>query len=162
MIPIVTLKSSLRAVLFLFTTILAAAHAAAADKPVLVVFVCEHGTVKSVVAAAQFNHLAKQRGIKAEAVARGINLESEIPAVVVTGLKKDGLAPLEMKPTAFSQADVDGAACIVAMCELPKKFAQNSNLSSWTDIPPVTVDYEKARTALVEHIGVLLDALAHR
>ena len=36
-----------------------------------VVFVCEHGTVKSVIALAHFQRLARERGLPLRAISRG-------------------------------------------------------------------------------------------
>lgn len=150
---------SLRIFLFALASVLLVAASQAADKPAKVVFVCEHGAAKSIVAAAYFNHLAKERGINAEAVARGINLDPEIAPVASDNLKKEGLAPGEAKPTALSQSDVDGAVRVISMCELPEKFAKNAKVTSWTDIPPLGTDYAKARKVFLTHLGVLLDGL---
>jgi protein-tyrosine-phosphatase len=43
-----------------------------------ILFVCEHGSAKSVIAAAHFNQLAEQRRLPYHAVARGINPGREI------------------------------------------------------------------------------------
>ena len=59
----------------------------------VVLFVCEHGAVKSVIAAAHFNRLARERHLAMRAVARGTYPEAEIPSNVVSGLRADGLAP---------------------------------------------------------------------
>src|SRR5262249_35169486 len=47
-------------------------------KPATVVFVCLHGSVKSQVAAAHFNRIAKERGLPVIAVSRGIAVDKEI------------------------------------------------------------------------------------
>jgi hypothetical protein len=46
-------------------------------KPAIVVFVCLHGSVKSQMAAAHFNRIAKERGLPAIAVSRGIAVERD-------------------------------------------------------------------------------------
>jgi protein-tyrosine-phosphatase len=38
-----------------------------------IIFVCEHGAAKSVIAAAYFNRFAEQRGLNLRAAARGTN-----------------------------------------------------------------------------------------
>ena len=42
-----------------------------------VIFVCEHGAAKSVIATAYFNKLAAERGLKARATYRGVNPQAE-------------------------------------------------------------------------------------
>lgn len=43
-----------------------------------VLFVCEHGSAKSVVAAAHFNRLAEQRGLPFHAISRGTAPDEEM------------------------------------------------------------------------------------
>ena len=52
--------------------------AAPANKTI--VFVCLHGSVKSQMAAAHFNRIARERGLPFVAVSRGIAVDSSIPA----------------------------------------------------------------------------------
>ena len=57
-----------------------------------VVFVCEHGAVKSVVAAAIFNQLAADRGLPFRAISRGTDPDAAVPAPGRDGLRSEGLA----------------------------------------------------------------------
>ena len=53
------------------------------DNPIIV-FVCEHGAAKSVIAAAYFNKLAQEANSEVRAVARGTHPDSELsPKAVV-------------------------------------------------------------------------------
>jgi len=51
-----------------------------------VLFVCEHGGAKSVIAAAHFNKIAKERGLPYRAVTLGTAPDADIPAGVRKGL----------------------------------------------------------------------------
>jgi protein-tyrosine-phosphatase len=124
----------------------------------VVVFVCEHGVAKSVIAAAHFNRLARVRNLKMRAIARGTNPEDEIPSRVLTGLRADDLAPSE-KPTKLSESDVVDASRVVAFCKLPDTYYKKVAVEEWDDLPPVSEDYQKARDAILRHIGRLLDQL---
>ena len=74
-----------RVVLFSFmlsVSGLALAQAPAArgpHEPGRVVFVCEHGSVKSLIASLYFNQRAQQRGLPFKAVARGTAPDSAVP-----------------------------------------------------------------------------------
>ena len=57
-----------------------------------IVFVCEHGTVKSVLALAYFVQLAREKGLPFRAVSRGTAPDSMLPAFMIAGLQGDGLA----------------------------------------------------------------------
>ena len=124
----------------------------------VVVFVCEHGVAKSVIAAAHFNRLARIRNLRMRAIARGTNPEDEIPSRVLTGLRADDLAPGE-KPTKLSEGDVVGASRVVTFCKLPDTYYKKVRVEEWDDVPPVSEDYQKARDAILHHIGRLLDNL---
>ncbi len=125
----------------------------------LVLFVCEHGSAKSVVAAAHFNRLARERRVGLRAVSRGTNPDDEIAPFAARGLEADNLAFGET-PQRLLERDVEGAARIVAFCELPAVYGVSVPVEVWDDVPPVSEDYERARDAIVERVGGLLDQLA--
>src|SRR6476659_2500000 len=84
------------------------------------VFVCEHGAAKSVIATAYFNKIAAERGLRARAIYRGVNPQADLSVGALKGLRDDGLATPELKPSPIAQTDVDAAAGIFAIgCTLP-------------------------------------------
>src|SRR5688500_10210927 len=72
------------------------------DNPIIV-FVCEHGAAKSVIAAAYFNKLAQQANSEVRAIARGTHPDRELSPKAITGLKDDGLSPTERVPQQLSR-----------------------------------------------------------
>ena len=62
-------------ILFALSSV-ATARAGSADLTVL--FVCEHGSAKSTVAAAHFDRLAAERGLAARAISRGTSPDAEL------------------------------------------------------------------------------------
>jgi hypothetical protein len=56
-----------------------------------VVFVCEHGAAKSVIATAYFNKLAAERGLPHRATFRGTTPQDDLSVRAVAGLKEDGI-----------------------------------------------------------------------
>ena len=124
-----------------------------------IVFVCEHGSAKSVVAAAHFNRLADERGLGLRAVSRGTDPDAEIASNAVIGLKDDGLVAVEQWPTKLTQADAAGAARVVTFCELPTANLTDTPVERWDGVPLVSEDYAKARDEIVERLVRLLDAL---
>ncbi len=44
----------------------------------IIVFVCEHGAAKSVIAATYFNKLANEKGLNLKAIARGTHPDQEL------------------------------------------------------------------------------------
>jgi protein-tyrosine-phosphatase len=75
-----------------------------------VVFVCEHGAAKSVIAAAYFNKLAAERGLRARAVARGAAPQENLAKSAVNGLGADGIAAGLEAPQPLTADDVRGSA----------------------------------------------------
>src|SRR4029450_12083860 len=102
--------------------LIAALEQASAAVTASVVFVCEHGAAKSVVATAYFNKLAAERGLPFRAAFRGAGAagrrlpfratvrgrarQDNLSVRAVEGLKADGVAIPSGKPTAIGDADV--------------------------------------------------------
>lgn len=126
------------------------------DAERVVVFVCEHGSAKSIVAAAYFDKLAGERGLNLNAVARGTHPDEQIAPAATKGLAADGLAT-RGKPTRLSKSDVAGATRIVAFCDLPADLADRP-VEKW-QVPAVSEDYHAAREAIVRNVSRLLDDL---
>jgi len=56
-----------------------------------VLFVCLHGSAKSLIAAEYFNRLAAARGLGVRATSAGTEPDAEIPPRVAQGLRADGI-----------------------------------------------------------------------
>lgn len=124
-----------------------------------VLFVCEHGSAKSVVAAAHFNRLAEERGLPFRAISRGTVPDEGMAPPAVTGLLGDGLKPNDPAPRKLAQADLDAARRVITFCDLPPDLAAGSSVERW-EVPPVSVDYVKSRDAILANIEQLLRELA--
>jgi protein-tyrosine-phosphatase len=125
----------------------------------VIVFVCEHGAAKSILAAAYFNHFAKQSGLEFEAIARGTNPDPEISQQTVAGLSMDGLKPSESVPQKLSTDDIQSAERIIGFCDLPSEVREPFIVEQWEGIPAVSEDYDKARDAILERINYLIHNL---
>lgn len=122
-----------------------------------VLFVCEHGAAKSIIAAAHFNKLASEKNLDIRAIARGTNPDAELSSNTVAGLQADGLTPTESIPQKLSLADVESTQRVVTFCELPEEYRSKTVIEQWDGVPPVSDDYEKARDAIVERIHRLVN-----
>src|SRR5215831_13338321 len=80
-------------------------HAQSSEPSNTVVFVCEHGAAKSVLAAAYFNKLAVERHLDVRAVPRGVTPQEDLSASTMRGLKKDGVEIGVSKPQALTNYD---------------------------------------------------------
>jgi arsenate reductase len=144
-----------------------------------IVFVCEHGAALSVVSAAYFNKLAREKHLPFEAIARGVNPQEEIAVSARNGLAADGV-PLTIRefrgprqtrgsaagvvrPQPLSSDDVAGARRIVAFCPLPARFSGGkvTPVENWSDVPPTGAggNYALARDAILRHLRELIRQL---
>ena len=122
----------------------------------IIIFVCEHGAAKSIIAAAYFNKLAGEMGLDLKAIARGTNPDHELSPNTVKGLMEDGLHPIELAPQKLLPLDVESAQKIITFCELPEEYRLAAEVEQWDGIPPVSENYKTARDAIVEHLNRLM------
>src|SRR6266478_6234419 len=92
------MRPSVLTMIMLATAILAQQTKTTSTKPT-VVFVCEHGSAKSIIAAAEFERMAKEKGLNLNILARGTNPDAEITKLVRDGLEADGYDVGNLKPT---------------------------------------------------------------
>ena len=139
--------------------ILGALMTAPEPKPAgTILFVCEHGSAKSVVAAAHFNQLAAARGLPFRAISRGTVPDTEMAPVAVEGLRGDGLTPGDPVPAKLEQSDLDAAVRVVTFCALPPGLQARSPIEQW-EVPPVSTEYAASREAMLQRIERLLSEL---
>ena len=127
------------------------------SKSSIVLFVCEHGSAKSTIAAAHFNNLARERNLNARAISRGTDPDDAYPSNVIDGLLSDGLYAEESSPRKLTEEDVASACCVVSFRKLPPE--QSGDLRDWSDVPPVSVDYALARNDIVGRVKAVIDEL---
>ncbi len=123
-----------------------------------IVFVCEHGTVKSVIAMQLFNKLAAEQGSELRAVSRGTSPDSRVPQPIAQALSRDGLEPVGFKAKGLSRADLQNAARVVSIGADVLTVTKGSAVpvEAWNDIPAASADYAAARDALKAKIVDLL------
>jgi arsenate reductase (thioredoxin) len=125
-----------------------------------VVFVCEHGSVKSLIATSLLERAARERGIDVRAVSRGLEPDERVPPKIAAALLADGFDVAQFQPRALDETDVAGATRVIGIgVDLSGHEVPPSALRSWNDVPPASGDYAAARTSLERHIEALLDEL---
>jgi protein-tyrosine-phosphatase len=127
-----------------------------------ILFVCLHGSVKSQMAAAHFNRIARERGLPYTAISRGVEVDTSIPTRIRDGLNLDGLAPLDDVPQALTPNEAARAMKVIAFDAVPDDKRGLAEVSYWSDVPPATKDYSAARDVIVRHIGDLVPTLTER
>ena len=126
-----------------------------------VLFVCLHGAAKSVLAAADFERLARERGLDTRAAFAGTEPDPEIAPKVVQALLADGVDLRGRRPRRVTREDVERAARVVTFgCDLGDAAAPGARIERWDDVPAVSDDFGKARAAIDARLARLLDELA--
>lgn len=123
-----------------------------------VVFVCEHGAAKSVIASEYFNKLAAERGLAVRAVARGADPQAALSVSALRGLQADGLPPQLAAPRPLAASELRSSARIVAFdCRSPAMRPLAAMDACWDDVPTVSEDYGRARDAIRTHVAAMVE-----
>jgi len=126
-----------------------------------VVFVCEHGNVKSLIASEWFNKMARERGLAVRAVSRGVRPETPVPPAIAERLRLDGIDVRAFAPRALAPGDLEGAPRVVMIGVEPPVWVGRAGVrvDRWDGIPPATERYQASRDALRSRIEALIDSL---
>jgi hypothetical protein len=127
-----------------------------------IVFVCEHGSAKSIIAISYFNKIAKEKNLSWEAVSRGTSPDAEISAKTKKLLADDNMPVPSVKPQSLTQKDIDEAEQVILFYPLPKSLEGRDNLDYWLGIDAVNGDFERLRDDIVAKLLPLIDSLEHR
>jgi arsenate reductase len=137
-----------------------ATHALAQTASNTVLFVCEHGTAKSVVAAVHFNKLAAERGLPFRAISRGIAPDPAVPARISEGLAAEGLTvPHSYAPAPVSADDVNAAARVITFDVSLPAWHPGGTVTSWNGLPAFSDAYRPASEAIASRVDALLREL---
>jgi protein-tyrosine-phosphatase len=118
-----------------------------------VVFVCLHGSGKSLIAAEHLQRLADQQGLDVRATAAGLEPDAEIPAKVVNGLLEDGIDVRGRQPRRVTREALAGAWRVVAFgCDLKEVAPADLPVERWDDVPAVSEDFHRAREVIVARL----------
>ena len=127
-----------------------------------VLFVCQHGGAKSVIAAAYFNRLAGEMRLQYE----GFAVAAEdpypaVPAAVAELLDRDGFDVHDFQPRAVEECDIESAARVVRIgCDL--RVAEAADVEQWNDVPMASEDLAGSAAAIRRHVEALAETLRVR
>lgn len=126
-----------------------------------VLFVCLHGSAKSLIALEHFRRLAKERDMNVQADWTGVEPDAQIPPRVVQGLLGEGIDVRGWKPRQVTRTDIERASCVVTFgCDLGALEPSGIARERWDDVPAVSEGYKAARDVIVGRLPALLDGLA--
>ena len=129
-------------------------------KSPFVLFVCLHGSAKSVIASEYFRRLSAERGVSAECSAAGTEPDAAIPPGVVNGLGQDGIDVGALRPRPVVRADLERASLVVAFgCQVDAPPAGLA-IERWDDVPAVSENFVRARDAIAARVRMLVDKIA--
>jgi hypothetical protein len=119
--------------------------------PPTVVFVCQHGAAKSVIAAAYLARLAAAAGMELQAIARGTEPDEQVSPVAASGLEAAGI-PLPLQTPQRPTAGELGRAWRVV------SFGPELDVPAerWDDVPAVADGFEAVRDSIVARLAALL------
>lgn len=128
-----------------------------------VLFICEHGAARSVIASAYFNKVAQEKGLKYRAIFRGTDPDTMLTPATIKGLAHDGFDVKKWKPTKVTQHDVVNADEIVTFdCTIPAEIKSVKPLIKWDGIPAISVNYGVARDQIKSKVESLINELDRR
>lgn len=128
------------------------------DTSKTILFVCEHGSAKSIIATAHFNRLAKAEGINVRAISRGINPDSTIPKAINDHLIADGLKRHIGDPIQLTDSDLNNSEYVIVFNPLPQKYNQSGNITHW-NIPSFEAGYPVAKDSILTNIKRIIDKI---
>jgi arsenate reductase (thioredoxin) len=127
------------------------------------VFVCEHGSVKSLIAATIFNNAARERRLSFRSISRGIEPDASVPPKIAAALAAEGIDAAGFKPQRLSTSEIGHARRIVSIgVDLSAVAPKNVPVLRWDDVPPASADYAAAHRALTKRVDQLLIELQAR
>ncbi len=122
-----------------------------------VVFVCEHGAAKSVMAASELQRMAKERGLEVTVLSRGSNPDAEIAAGVRKELEAAGMVLGSAKPAKVSAQDLTGATRVISFGpDLSTFLPKGAKALDWSATPAPSQDYKAAREHILKQLEALL------
>lgn len=125
----------------------------------IVLFICEHGAGMSPIATAYFNKIAKENGLNAQAIFRGISINSALGIPIQKGLLNDNFNINGWKPKPISKYDTENAYQVVTLnCALPDQYSTNKPTIRWNNIP-ISEGYVRARDDLERRVRELVAIL---
>ena len=128
-----------------------------------VLFVCQHGNVKSIMAASYFNQQAEKLGLPYRAVARGVAPDSStVPQPIAAGLRADGIDVDGFRAEAVKASDTAASARVVtigATLSAQSEKAAGGRVEQWNDVPPASEGFAETRDAIKAHVRKLIEQL---
>lgn len=133
-------------------------QADSSTKTAPIVFVCLHGSAKSVIAAAHFRTFVSVLGKAIPAIAAGTEPDGAFPPHVLEGLRRDGVSPGADAPLAATRELLRGASHVVSFGpDVSAIVPPGCEVVYWKDVPNVSDGYAAARDEIVKRVAMLVE-----
>lgn len=128
--------------------------------PDTVLFICEHGTVRSLLAKLLFEEYAKEVGLAMVAVSRGTAIDSAVAPWMMRSLASDGFLIGSWHPQALAASDLAHARHVVSF-DLPTAVSASTHArrEQWDGFPSVSANYAAGRDTIAVRVRHLVDSL---
>ncbi len=127
-----------------------------------VLFVCEHGIAKSLLAKLLFEHHARAAGLTVRAEARATAPDAELPPWMLEQLQATQLDAADFKPRALDRADVAVASRVVSF-DLPEVAATAASCAvdgeQWDALPLASREFAATFAAIDARVRALVAEL---
>ena len=125
-----------------------------------ILFLCPHNAAKSVLAAAYFDQLARDRGLAYRAASAGTSPDAAPSQAVVAMLRDEGIDVAGHRPRSVTSQDLISARRVISLgCDPAELDGGNARVERWDDVPPASQDLGAARAAIKRHLDELVNEL---
>jgi len=126
----------------------------------IILFLCPHNAAKSIIAAAYFDQLVQNRGLPYRAASAGTSPDAVPSPAVVAMLRDEGLDVAGYRPRRVTTKDLTGADRVISLGCDPDDLDGGAQVDRWDDVPPASQNLAAARTAIKQHLDLLVAELA--
>jgi arsenate reductase (thioredoxin) len=127
-----------------------------------VLFVCEHGIAKSLIARLLFERYAREAGLTVRAESRATAPDASLPAWALEGLGAKQLEADGFTPRLLDEDAVKGATRVVSF-DLPEvastAAACSVNGEQWNELPLASQDFDASHAAIDQRVRELVARL---
>lgn len=141
---------------------MSALRPAATDTPETVLFVCEHGIAKSLMAKLLFERYAREAGLAVRADSRATAPDESLPPWVLAGLEAQRLEAGGFTPRPLDDGAVKASTRVVSF-DLPEVATTAAACSvtgeQWDALPMASQDFEASHAAIDQRVRDLVARL---
>ena len=123
-----------------------------------IVFVCLHGSAKSLIAAEYLTRRARERGVDAVGISRGTEPDAEVPAHVVQHMATKGFDLSSYVPKAATATALEDADQVITFGpDVSALVPGGKAATSWAECPAVSDGFPPAWDFITHSVDGLLD-----